>query len=251
MKERKRRGNSRYYLFFTLSLAGAIALVIGSWYALRHLPFLAVRQIKISGNTAIPDSLIYEHCEDQLGQNLFKVPLKQIKHEIMNISRVKELKVKRQLFSTLKVEIKEREGILYVKSLEGKLYPIDADAIVMQRHSPIYQEDIPIYSSYYKDENLTPGTQLVKQDVSRILALHLKILQEAEEYLPIISEYYMIDDTINIIDARFGTRIIPGEDDIATQLRRYQFVQDNGNIEQSSVVDMRFENQVVVKAGDK
>jgi hypothetical protein len=61
----------------------------------------------------------------------------------------------------------------------------------------------------------------------------------------------MIDNTINIIDARYGTRIIPGEDNMATQLRRYQFVQDNGNISRKSVVDLRFDNQVVVKAGDK
>ena len=72
MRERKRRGNSRYYLFFTLSLAGVIALVIGAWYALRHLPFLELRHIETSGNSAIPDSLIARYCEDQIGQNLFK-----------------------------------------------------------------------------------------------------------------------------------------------------------------------------------
>ncbi len=48
--------------------------------------------------------------------------------------------------------------------------------------------------------------------------MHLRIIQDAPEYLPIISEYYMIDDTINIIDARYGTRIIPGETDIANHI---------------------------------
>jgi hypothetical protein len=90
-----------------------------------------------------------------------------------------------------------------------------------------------------------------KRDISRILALHLKIMKKAPEYLAIISEYYMIDDTINIVDARYGTRIIPSEDDIAAQLKRYQFVQDNGNINRRSLVDLRFKNQVVIKAGDK
>ncbi|MEJ1730232.1 hypothetical protein SMA90_28295, partial [Escherichia coli] len=88
-------------------------------------------------------------------------------------------------------------------------------------------------------------------DLNRILQTHLAIMQDAQDYLPIISEYYMIDNTINIIDARYGTRIIPGETDFADQLRRYQFVQDNGNISQHSVVDLRFDNQVVVKAGNK
>ncbi len=251
MRDRKRRGNSRYYLFFTLSLAGVIALVIGAWYALRHLPFLELQQIEISGNTAIPDSLIARHCEDQLGHNLFKIPVKKLRQDILKISRVKELKIRRQLLSTLKIKIKEREGVLYVKSQEGRLYPIDSEGIVMERYTPSYQEDIPIYSSYYKDAQLKAGNKLIKSDISRILALHLKIMQEAPEFLAIISEYYMIDDTINIVDARYGTRIIPSQEDIAAQLKRYQFVQDNGNINRRSVVDLRFENQVVVKAGDK
>ena len=145
----------------------------------------------------------------------------------------------------------ERKGILYVKSFEGNLYPIDAEAIVLERYSKVYREDIPIFSSYYKDEQLKPGIKLAKPDLNRILQTHLAIMQDAQDYLPIISEYYMIDNTINIIDARYGTRIIPGETDFADQLRRYQFVQDNGNISQHSVVDLRFDNQVVVKAGNK
>lgn len=251
MRVRKRRGNSRYYLFFALSLAGVITLVVGAWYALRHLPFLELQRIEISGNTAIPDSLIAQYCEAQLGQNLFKIPVKKLKQDILEISRVKELKIRRQLLSTLKINVKEREGVLYVKSQEGRLHPIDSEGIIMERYTTYYREDIPIYSSYYKDAQLKPGNQLTKSDIRRILALHLKIMQEAPEYLLIISEYYMIDDTINIVDARYGTRIIPSEDDIAAQLKRYQFVQDNGNINRRSLVDLRFENQVVVKERDK
>lgn len=251
MKERKRRGNSRYYLFFSLCMLAVVAVGYGSWYALRHLPFLAVKKITVEGNTAVPDSLVLSQCEFYLGMNLFKVPKKEIKSKLSRISRIKNLKVKRQLLSTIKIQMSERKGILYVKSFEGNLYPIDAEAIVLERYSKVYREDIPIFSSYYKDEQLKPGIKLAKPDLNRILQTHLAIMQDAQDYLPIISEYYMIDNTINIIDARYGTRIIPGETDFADQLRRYQFVQDNGNISQHSVVDLRFDNQVVVKAGNK
>jgi len=251
MKERKRRGHSRYYLYFSLYLCAFLAFGFGLWYAMRHLPFLDVKQIKISGNVAIPDSLIYQIAEDEIGNNLFRVHTKDIGSKISDISRVKQVKVRRQLFSTIRIQVTEREGILYVKSQEGNLYPIDADATIMERYSPIYLEDLPIFSSYYKDTQLEHGTVLDKPEIHRILAMHQSIIRDAPDYLPIISEYYMIDNTINIIDARYGTRIIPGDDDIATQLRRYQFVQDNGNIDRRSIVDLRFDNQVVVKAGEK
>jgi cell division septal protein FtsQ len=53
-----------------------------------------------------------------------------------------------------------------------------------------------------------------------------------------------------MIDSRLGTRIIPSPENLAKQLKRYQFVQDNGNINPHSVVDLRYSNQVVVKAGN-
>jgi cell division septal protein FtsQ len=251
MKGRKRRGNSRYYLYFGLYLSAVLALGFGLWYAMRHLPFLEVKKIAISGNLAVPDSLITPFAEDQIGTNLFRVPTKDIASEIKTLSRIRDVKVHRRLFSTLRIHVSEREGIIYVKSREGVLYPIDGEATIMERYSPIYLEDIPIFSTYYNDSQLEYGSVLDKPEVFRILALHQSIIREAPDYLPIVSEYYMIDNTINIIDARYGTRIIPGDDDIATQLRRYQFVQDNGNIDRRSVVDLRFDNQVVVKAGDK
>ncbi|MCK9556753.1 MAG: FtsQ-type POTRA domain-containing protein [Candidatus Cloacimonetes bacterium] len=251
MKERKRRGNSRYYLYFSLCMLAVMAVGYGCWYALRHLPFFEVDQIIVEGNTAVPDSLIISQCESYVGMNLFRVPKKEIKNKLGKISRIKSLKVKRHLLSTIEIQINERKGILYVKSFEGDLYPIDTEAIVLERYGKVYQEDIPIYSSYYTDNQLKAGVKLAKPDLNRILKTHLMIMQQAPDYLPIISEYYMIDNTINIIDARYGTRIIPGETDFSDQLRRYQFVQDNGNISRRSVVDLRYDNQVVVKAGDK
>lgn len=251
MKERKRRGNGRYYFFFLFSLFAVIAAIYGAWYALCHVPIFEVRRVLFSGNTAIPDVLLQQSTSKYIGTNLFRVSKTQVKQDLAKFSRVKSVAVHKRLLNTLSIEINEREGLLYVKSYEGNLYPIDGDAIVLSMYGKVYREDIPIYSSYYTDKQFKPGVKLGKADLGKILALHKRIVKEAPEFLPIISEYYMIDNTINIIDARYGTRIIPSTENMAQQLKRYQFVQDNGNISRRSVVDLRFENQVVVKAGDK
>lgn len=251
MKDRKRRGNSRYYLFFLLSLMAVVALSSGVVYALRHLSIFELQEIRVSGNLAVPDSLIQQASNKYLDTNLFRISKKEVQNDLKSISRVKDVKVRKHLLNKLSLQISEREGLLYVKSFEGNLYPIDQDGVVLARYSHVYREDLPIYSSFYNDALFETGTQLEKPDLKRILALHQRVLKEAPEYLHIISEYYMIDNTINIIDARYGTRIIPCEENMATQLKRYQFVQDNGNISRSSIVDLRFDNQVVVKAGDK
>ena len=251
MKERKRRGNSRYYLFFLLTIILTASIGAGFWYALRHLPYFTVNKVKLSGNSVIPDSLIYSKTSSYVGQNLFSISSKQIRKDLHRLSRVKEVVIRKKLMGTLTVEVTERQAILYVKSFEGNLFPMDGDGVVLAKYSKIYQEDVPIFSSYYSDNQFKAGLKLNKPTVSRVLAFHQRIMKEAPDFVPIISEYFLIDNTINIIDARYGTWIIPSNDDLATQFRRYQFVQDNGDISRRSTVDLRFDNQVVVKAGDK
>jgi len=250
-RARKRRGNSRYYLFFVASLLGVVILGVGTLYTLTNLSVFSIKKITLEGNVAVPDSLIHQSTSKYLGLNMLSVPTAQVKAELKRYSRIKEIKVRKKLMHTMHLEITERKGMIYIKSFEGDLFPVDAEGILLAKYTPISTEDMPILSTYFSNEQLKPGTKLKKPYITRVLNLHKRILSEAPEFVPHISEYYMIDNTINIVDAKYGTRIIPSEDDLASQLKRYLFVQDNGNIDRRSLVDLRFKNQVVVKAGNK
>ena len=248
---RKRRGNSRYYLFFFIALTGVALLGTGIWFGLTHINLFTLQKITVAGNEAIPDSLIYNITKPYLGMNLLAIPADDIKNKIMNLSRVKDVKLYKRLPATLKLEINERRAAIYLKTIEGDLHPIDSEAVVLMKYSPIYKEDMPIYSTYLSNHQIKPGHKLKNAGLQKVLHLHQRITKEAPDFLPQISEYYLIDKTVNIIDAKTGTRIIPAQEDLAKQLSRYQFVQENGNINKNSVVDLRYKNQVVVKAGNK
>ena len=247
---RKRRGNSRYYLYFIVSLICLTGLGILGWYALTHVHLFDLQKVVVSGNTAIPDSLIQKVASTYLGANLLSIPNSELKQKLFHFSRVKEVKLRKRLLHTLQVEITERKGMLYLKTMEGDLFPVDGDGIILAQYSLVYTEDLPIYSTYFSSAQLKAGQRLKKPSLSRVLGLHKRILKEAPGFAPYISEYYLIDNTVNIVDARHGTRIIPSEDDLAHQLKRYLFVQENGNINRKGIVDLRFKNQVVVKAGE-
>lgn len=250
-RERKRRGNSRYYLFFFVSLVIVTSVGIATWYALTHVNMFVLNKISISGNAVIPDSLIQKTVTPYLGMNLLAIPTRDVKTKLMHFSRIKDVKLHKKLLHTLHLEITERKGLLYLKSYEGDLFPIDAEGVVLARYTNVYKEDIPIYSTYILGKQLKPGLKLKKPSLTRVIALHQRIAKEAPDFISHISEYYLIDNTINIVDAKYGTRIIPSDEDLASQLKRYLFVQDNGNIDRRSVVDLRYKNQVVVKAGNK
>ncbi|HPZ01343.1 MAG TPA: FtsQ-type POTRA domain-containing protein [Candidatus Cloacimonas sp.] len=248
---RKRRGNSRYYLFFFFALIGVAIIGLGIWFGLTNIDLFKFQKMQISGNKVIPDTLFYKITSPYIGMNLFTVPSSEIKAKLNTLSRVKNVKLHKRLPDTIKLDITERKAAIYLKTIEGDLYPVDSEGVVLIIYTPVYKEDIPIYSTYLSNNQIKPGIKLKYSGLQKVLQLHQRVVKEAPDFLPQISEYYLIDNTINIIDAKTGTRIIPSEEDFATQISRYRFVQENGNINRNSVVDLRFKNQVVVKAGNK
>lgn len=251
MKERKRRGHSRYYLFFFLALIAIGALGTGVYYLLRNLTVLELQKIEISGNKSVPDSLLNKVLKPYLGQNLLAVETKQVRKSLMAFSRIDEIKIRKSLLHTLKIEIKERSGVLYLKTVEGDLFPIDSEARVLTRYTNVLGEDLPVISSFFHSSQIKNGLKLNSPELKRVLALNARIMRDYPEFMPRISEYYTIDNTIYIVDMETGTRLIPPDEGLADQLRRYLFVQENGNIGNHKLVDLRYLNQVVVKADTK
>lgn len=250
-KQRKRRGNSRYYMFFIVALVGIAGLGFGVYTLLMNVSWFDATDIQYSGNSSVPDSLIIPIIARFKGHNLLSIPKGDIREQLLAFARVNHVEIRKRLPHTLAITINERQGLLYIKSTEGDLYPIDADGLVLEQYDKVYREDLPIVATFLTNAQMKPGTVLSKPYLKKILTLHKQICASAPDFVANISEYYMIDNIIHIIDTRTGTRIIPSETDIAGQLKRYSFVHENGNIKPNSVIDLRFDNQVVVKDGGK
>ncbi len=248
-KTRKRRGNSRYFVFFLLILLGLAGLGFGAYQLLSNVSWLNVQRLEISGNSAVADSLLRAILQPYVGQNVLRVDKARIIAEVGGFARVKSVKVRRKLFDTLQIRITERAPLLYVKSLEGDLHPIDEEGMVLELFGSVYTENMPIVDLLMHNSALVSGQKIKNSALDKVLAMHQKIIKEAPDFAPNISEYYTIDNTVYIIDARNGLRLIPSEKNLAKQLSRYEFVRDNGDVGPSSILDLRIDSQVVVKAG--
>lgn len=247
-KARKRRGSSRYYLYFVLILIALSGLGVGVYYLLSNVSWFNLKTIRVSGNVSVADSLIQNVARPYLGQNLLSIPKGEISGQIGQYARVKSVRVRPRLLSTLLIQIQEREGFIYLKSLEGDLFPVDAEGMVLEQYGNVYKENLPVLNVLVNNSAFQPGEKLQNASLARVLAVHKQIAKEAPEFLTHISEYYTIDNTVYIIDARNGMRLIPSSKNLAKQFHRYEFVQENGNVAAHSILDLRFENQVVVKA---
>lgn len=70
---RKRRGNSRYFVYFIMILLGLGVLFFGTYQVLSRVDWLNVQKLEISGNSAVADSLLRKALHPYLGQNLLLV----------------------------------------------------------------------------------------------------------------------------------------------------------------------------------
>lgn len=222
----------------------------GGYYILTTVPWFALKSIKIVGNVSVPDNLIQKICTPYMKANILSINKKELKSKISSISRISRVKVKRQLLHTLVLNITERKGCLYLRSLEGDLFPVDSEGIVLDKYSNIYNENLPVLSILINNSALRPGKKLNNSSLARILSVNRYISKQAPEFLPNISEYYIVNNVVYIVDSRNGKRLIPSLKNAEKQFKRYQFVLDNGDIADNSVLDLRFNDQVVVKNGN-
>jgi cell division septal protein FtsQ len=246
-KGRKRRGNSRFIIFFILIL---IMLGVASWGIYQWLgnaSWLNVRKIRVTGAENVSFTSIKTLVQEYMGDNLVKLSGRDVKNKVLRINRIEKVTLTRLYPGTLKIRILERKGYLYIKSSEGDLFPVDEKGMVMEHAIYPTKEDLPIVNSTLSGLQLIVG-KVVKDDfVQKVISLQKQILAERPDFLKSVSEYYQDNGYTMIVDAIYGTRILLGSEDLKDQLRRYQFVQENSDLDRNKIFDLRYKNQIVVR----
>lgn len=244
---RKRRGHSRFVFFFIL-----ILIVLGclSWFGYRGLcnaSWLRIKNIRITGNDNISAATLQTLLQEYQDLNLAALSSSEVKKQLHRIARIDKVTIFRLYPSTLKVKVTEKKGFLYLKSREGDLFPTDVRGMVMEHAVCPSKEDLPVVHTDLASRQFQVGKVIRTPFLVKVTALHKRIMAESPEFMQLVSEYYEQNGSVMIIDAKFGTRVLIGENDLKDQLRRYLFVQENGDINRSGIFDLRYKNQVVVR----
>jgi len=247
-KGRKRRGNSRFVFFFILILVVLFSASIFGYQQLRKAAWLNIRNISVSGNENTSSATLQDLLQEFMGVNLLEISSKDVKAQLLKIKRIDKVRMVRLYPSTLKVKVTERKGFLYIKSCEGNLFPIDEHGMVMEYAASPSKEDMPIVHTKFPGNQLHTGSIIKDPFLKRVIDLQKQIIAEKPDFLKSVSEYYQLNNHVVIVDAEYGSRILVGTNNLKDQLRRYQFVQENGDINRKNIIDLRFQNQVVVRS---
>ena len=247
---RKRRGNSRNYAYVIVGMLLLIAFSFAIYRTIISIPWFNLKSFKVVNNERVPSSVLEKHIRQHFGENIFHISIASLKKRIGSTHRIKELKIRRHLPNSLTLILKERRSFMYIKSLDGELFPIDEEAIVLENFYPYHPDDIPVLSVFLSKEELVPGRKIDKAQVITAIKMHKQICEQAPEFEERVSEYYFVGKTPLMVDAKYGACIIPDPAELIPQLKRYIFVQENGAIDHGAVFDLRYRDQVVVKAGN-
>lgn len=242
---RKRRGNSRFILFFLLIALIGSAGYIGVHYALRNISLFEIETIRVHGAVNLSESFYLDMVERYRGRNAFTFSCEEIEKSFTSIVRIRKIDVSRSLPDGLVLTVTERLPRYHLRSTDGTLYPVDDQLMVLDRQGLYVHEEAPIVTLDIDPETLTPGRVLEDETLLRIDGLYQEIAAVDAAFIPQISEFFFKDDEIVIFEADSGCQVYLGTGDMKKKLNRLRFYGDNSGFNARMNLDLRFQDQLV------
>ena len=248
---KKKTGSSRYFFYFIFSTGIIVAAYFGVKSLIIKMDMFYINKIEISGNINLESEYLQNLSRDFLGQNLYAVSKKDVLQKYENIVRIDDIKVIKVFPDELRIMVKEKKGIFYLKSKEGELFPIDRNRIVLDNKNFYEHEIIPVIETEIPSDNFLFGEKIENDFVERVFTFYGRLIQTDPEFSNHISEFYEDDGDIIMVETNVGYRIIFGEDEVEEKLKRYVFLEQNRTFEKGTIVDLRFKNQLVIRSEDQ
>lgn len=246
--QRKKRGSSRYFVLIVL----LACLVFFGFQGLKKLftsiDLFNIEKIEITGNRILETDFLLNIALDLIGRNMLTVSRREITAKYENIARIKQIRIRKKLFSTLVITFEERNAIFLISSDQGDLIPIDSEKVYMDRESLDPREVLPVVNTGIALQEMRPGKVCDNEFVNQMIKLYKQIRYVDDDFFSNISQIYRELDEIYLVELNYGYRILLGDTHIEDKIRRYNFVEKNRKFEKDSVIDLRFKDKLIVRS---
>jgi cell division protein FtsQ len=234
-----------YLLLFIFALALLSFITKEVYLYLVTTPDLDVRHIDISGNEVVSEETLRASLDPVLRKNILSLDLGRWRERILQNAWIKEVSIKRDLPSTLLVEIKERAPAAFFL-WEGKVYLVDAHGLPISS----YQEK----HSGYDFPFITGLEAASKEDTLQKLCLGIEILENIKKHNSVlwemISEIHVNDESFFILGLRDGSpALYLDQKDFQKNLDHYFAIKKDidTQFEKIEHIDLRWKDRVIVK----
>ena len=244
---RKRLGK---YVMIPLVLSIAVL----SHFAREWRSTVKVTSINVAGTRSLSKNALAKLSGVEMSAPLYDLDLAKVKRRIMAEPLLKDVQLNREYPGSLVIEVSEREPMAALNC--GQMRFVDAEGVVLPYLDGDRKLDLPLIIGIDGIQSEKVGKPIINKE----LFAALDIIRQAQLLDSTI--YHMIseidmnrggDIRINSLDA--GIPVILGREDIPKKLLLFETFWTNfvnaGDAQKLKYVDLRFEDQVVVKWQDE
>lgn len=249
MKLRKQRGIKPTIGLFVI-IAALVMSVLGSH---RWKETLKVQRVFVEGGRIVPAVEVVRISKITSGTPLYGVDLARIRANILEQLYVKSAKVVRELPNALRIHVEERQPIAAIS--QERLLFLDEEGVLLPSYHPNLVRtgfDVPLITGLTGVEQTTLGSVQTDARILQTIGLLKQARALDAELYHLISEVYVDRDNNSILyTSEVGATILFGKNHELKKLTHLQefwkkFVHQQ-SADQLSVVDLRFEDQVIVR----
>jgi len=226
-------------------------MIVASLYLYNFLTTsqrFAVRQVELDGVARIDPADLERLLADLEGQNLLLAPLDQYRQRIEAYPRVEHARLVRIVPDRIRCTITEREPTALV--FTDRFLEIDRHGMVMADDEFTPLLDLPIITGA-SARDVRPGRVCEAHGVRGALEALRVIREVGGDFAGRISEINVSGDNVVVRSLENDCVLVLGDSDFESRLRKYFLFEDTIDRDRAEkrVVDLRFEDQVVLRAG--
>lgn len=232
---------SLFKFFILVFILGAIgAFLLSS-------EIFEIKNIYVTGNKTVAKDEIIKLSNIQYKQNIFKLNTKDIIKGMFNNPKIKAVKIKRVLPSSIALDIIEREGVALIPYL-GSYIKIDEETVIIEVISLESDLNLPIVSGItFSDFKLGEKLKSEKLDQLNSVMEVIKCLKSVK--MTDIIEAINVEDSSNIIITTSNNiRVYLGNNKLDYKIGMAKsIVEDLTKDNEIGIVDMRHEGNPIFK----
>jgi len=210
---------------------------------------LRVKEIIVEGTRVVEKNEITQISQVKNGTLLYDVDLTQVQRNVLSHLYVKEASVERNIPSSIKISVVERQPLTLVNANEIRY--LDEDGVVLPHSISKAVFDLPVLSGIPADVSLKLGSRIEQVDVQEALAVLWLAKLSSKELYHMISEVQIRQGDMVLYSAEWGIPILFGRGEIPNKLARLEafwdeVVKDQG-AQNLQYIDVRYADQIIVR----
>jgi len=210
---------------------------------------LKLKEVVIEGTRIVDKNELLQLSQVQTGTLLYDLDLTSVQKNVLSHHYVKDATVERNLPSSIRIAIVERQPLALVNGNEIRY--LDEEGVVLPHSVSKALFDLPVLSGIPGSVALKLGSRIEHPDVQEALSILSTAKLVSRELFHLISEVQIRRGDIVLYSTESGVPIIFGRGDAPAKLVRLEtfwneIVRERG-AQNLQYVDLRYDDQVVVR----